>query len=61
MLVLGRKEQESFTIGDGIVVSILKIRGNSVQVGIEAPREIPVVRCEIEPYNRKNTTDKKGK
>ena len=47
MLVLGRTAQEAIHIGKDVVVHILKIKGNKVVVGIEAPDEIPVHRREI--------------
>ena len=47
MLVLSRKRQESIRISDDIVVTVLAIHGNKVQVGIQAPAEIPVHRMEV--------------
>ena len=47
MLVLGRKSMECIRIGDNVVVSVLEIRGNKVRIGIDAPREIQVLRCEL--------------
>ena len=47
MLVLTRKRQEQIRIGDNITVSILKIKGNTVRIGIEAPRDVRVVRGEL--------------
>lgn len=47
MLVLSRKAQEQIHIGDNIRISILKIHGNTVRVGIEAPREVRVLRGEL--------------
>ena len=47
MLVLSRKRQESIRISDDIVVTVLGIHGNKVQLGIEAPAEIPVHRTEV--------------
>jgi carbon storage regulator CsrA len=47
MLVLTRKEKQSIQIGDGIQVVITKIRGNTVQVGIEAPSDVSIVRSEL--------------
>lgn len=47
MLVLTRKQKESIKIGDSIVITILRVQGHSVRVGIEAPREVRVVRGEL--------------
>ena len=47
MLVLTRKQNEKIKIGDDIVVSVLKIKGNTVRLGIEAPKEVRVVRGEL--------------
>ena len=47
MLVLTRKQNEEIKIGDDIVVSVLKIKGNTVRLGIEAPKHIRVVRGEL--------------
>ena len=47
MLVLTRKYQEQIRIGDNITISILRIKGNTVRVGIEAPREVRVLRGEL--------------
>lgn len=44
MLVLQRKPGESLTIGPGIEVKILRVRGNRVEVGIQAPREMQIDR-----------------
>lgn len=47
MLVLSRKRDESFMIGDEIVVTVVDMRGDKVRLGIEAPTHIPVHRQEI--------------
>lgn len=47
MLVLSRKTDERIVIGDNITVTLLAVRGNTVRLGIDAPREIRVVRGEI--------------
>lgn len=49
MLVLSRKLNEQIQIGDNITVTILRVKGNSVRVGIEAPRSVRVVRSELPP------------
>lgn len=47
MLVLTRKQKESIKIGDSITITILRVQGQSVRIGIEAPREVRVVRGEL--------------
>ena len=47
MLILTRRIGESLTIGDQIEVKIVNIKGNQIVLGIEAPREISVVRSEL--------------
>jgi carbon storage regulator CsrA len=47
MLVLTRKQQEKIRIGDHIVITVLKMKGKSVRLGIEAPAEVPVLRGEL--------------
>jgi len=44
MLVLSRKKNESIVIGDGIVVSVVEIRGDKVRLGVEVPKQVPVHR-----------------
>ena len=50
MLVLSRKEGEQLVIGDNVVLTINRISGNRVAIGIEAPREVRVVRGELEGH-----------
>jgi carbon storage regulator len=47
MLVLTRKSNQSFMIGDDVEVSVLSVMGEKVRIGIQAPQEIPVFRKEI--------------
>mgnify|MGYP001158806173 FL=1 len=47
MLVLTRHLNEAIRIGDGVVVKILSIDSNNVKIGIDAPKDIPVLREEI--------------
>lgn len=44
MLVIGRQESESFTIGGNIRIVVVSIKNGKVRLGIDAPRDIPVVR-----------------
>ncbi len=48
MLVLSRKESQRIRLGDSIVVTIVKISGDKVRVGIEAPADVLVLRDELE-------------
>ena len=54
MLVLSRKESESVIINENIVITILRIAGGGVRIGIEAPREIPVRREELAALHNAN-------
>ncbi len=47
MLVLRRKVEEGLLIGGCIRVRVLGIEGDSVKIGIEAPREVEIHRCEV--------------
>lgn len=48
MLVLSRKEGERIVIGDNITLVISKVCGNRVTIGIDAPRDVKVVRGELQ-------------
>lgn len=47
MLVLTRRVGEKIQIGDGITVTVVRVRGDKVQLGIEAPVEVPIRRDEV--------------
>ena len=47
MLVLTRKPNEKIIIGDNIVITVVEIKGDSIRLGIEAPREVKVYRGEL--------------
>jgi len=47
VLIVTRRSGEKIMLGDDIVVHIMEIVGNSVRVGIQAPRSVPVYREEI--------------
>jgi carbon storage regulator len=47
MLIITRRPGEKIMLGDEITVHVMEIVGNSVRVGIQAPRSVPVYREEI--------------
>lgn len=47
MLILSRKLNESIVIDGRIVVRIMRVDGDIVKVGIEAPKDVPVHRQEV--------------
>lgn len=52
MLVLTRKLQEKICIGNDITVTILRVKGQQVRIGIEAPRDVRVIRGELPPMTK---------
>ncbi len=50
MLVLSRKESERIRLGDSIVVTVVRLAGDKVRLGIEAPADILVLREELQPH-----------
>jgi carbon storage regulator len=57
MLVLSRKESERIRLGNNIVVTVVRVSGDRVRIGIEAPPEVIVLRDELQP--RQATSEKK--
>jgi len=56
MLVLSRKVGETIWVGDNIKITVVRINGSTVRIGIEAPSAIPVVRGEL----KEGEEDEKG-
>jgi carbon storage regulator len=50
MLVLSRRESQRIKLGDSIVVTVVRVAGDRVRLGIEAPRDVVVLREELEPH-----------
>jgi carbon storage regulator len=47
MLVLTRKQNEKIRIGDSITITVLRMKGKSIRLGIEAPHSVNVFRGEL--------------
>lgn len=50
MLVLSRKESQRIKLGDSIVVTVVRVSGDKVRLGIEAPADLVVLREELDPH-----------
>jgi len=51
MLVLSRKRNEQILIDGNITIEVLQVKGNTVRIGISAPRDVKVLRGELKPFN----------
>jgi carbon storage regulator len=49
MLVLSRRESERIRLGDSIVITVVRVAGDKVRLGIQAPPNVLVLRDELEP------------
>lgn len=62
MLVLTRKPEQKIKIGKDVVITVLKVQGDQVSIGIEAPKKLQIVRKELLDSNRtKKENDKEDK
>lgn len=48
MLVLSRKEDQSIRIGKDVVITVTRISGDQVRIGIEAPPDVKILRSELD-------------
>jgi carbon storage regulator len=48
MLVLSRKENERIRVGESVVVTVVRVSGDKVRIGIEAPPHVRVLRDELD-------------
>ena len=54
MLVVTRRQDESIIIADNIEISVLEIGKDKVKIGINAPREVKVIRSELKDARQTN-------
>jgi len=57
MLVLSRKASERIRLGDSIVVTIVRVTGDKVRLGIEAPPDVLVLRDELKPHEKDGSAE----
>jgi len=57
MLVLSRKINQEIVIGDSIKIRVIKSKGNTVRLGIEAPDHVRIVRGELERHESAPASD----
>ena len=50
MLVLSRRESERIRVGESIVVTVVRLGGDKVRIGIDAPSDMLVLRDELETH-----------
>ncbi len=60
MLVLSRKVGEKILIGDNVSVTVVRLTGGGVRLGIEAPIEMPVIREELKKQLEDHDTERNG-
>ncbi len=60
MLVLSRKVGQRLVLDDRITITINRINGNRVQVGIEAPDDVHILRGELDKIRRQFSDDNDG-
>ena len=47
MLVLSRKQTQELRVGDDITITVLEVKGHVVRLGIQAPRNVRILRGEL--------------
>ena len=58
MLVLKRKKSESLVVDGGIRITVLRVHGNAISLGIEAPDDVRVWREELTTARRRTEGDR---
>ena len=50
MLVLSRRETQRIKLGKSIIVTVVRVTGDKVRLGIEAPPDVLILREELDPH-----------
>lgn len=61
MLILSRKAEEKIKIGDDIIVSILSVENGIVKLGIDAPKQVTILRMEVVEQIKKENIESAAK
>lgn len=56
MLVVTRRLGESLRIGDNIVIHIMKAEAPRARIGVDAPKEMAVLRAELTPHDGEHSS-----
>lgn len=60
MLVLTRKHLEKLFIGENICITVVRLGDGQVRLGIDAPREVSIVRGELRERDRMRAKAREG-
>jgi len=60
MLVLSRKPLQSIMIGPDIKITIVTVERNQVRIGIEAPRDVTILRNELLEAAQTDSSSRRG-
>jgi len=60
MLVLSRKEGQSFLLGENIEITILEINGDKAKIAISAPKDVQILRKELLETKQTNVESAAG-
>lgn len=60
MLILTRREGESVRIGEDVTVTVLRVKGSQVRLGVNAPKNVAVQREEIAERMRVDVAEAVG-
>ena len=60
MLVLSRKKTQRLKLGSDIIVTVIEVSGEKVRLGIDAPKEITILREELEERDQNKIQHKKA-
>ena len=60
MLILTRRIGESIMIGDDVSITVLRIKGNQVRLGVNAPKSVSVQREEISERMKREAVEQQG-